>query len=162
MFNISIAKSGSILSVDWNAMPENAQRHIIEYGLKQKLNDAGASITKDEEPDEVKRLEQKLSVAETVLSALMRGDVTVRQARSGETLEQRKFILELSRTFKKLFKRGIDENENALALLAAKLGRTEQEIHAALEKKAALAAELHRKTLALKSENPEIDILSIL
>jgi len=89
MFKVEIAKSGKILEINWDEMPETAKNYIIAYGLKQKLNDASASITKDEVPDNDERLAQKVAMAENVLESLMAGDITTRQSAAGQTLEQR-------------------------------------------------------------------------
>ena len=76
-YKIKLAKAKTDLTVDFNAMPEIAQRYIIEYGLGQKLNDSGAHATVKELGEE-EAAAQALSSAESVLTALMAGNITQR------------------------------------------------------------------------------------
>lgn len=71
MTNYSIGinwKRGMVeqLEVDWDAMPDAAKTYIIQYGLKQTLNDAGASAETEE---------AKVTDAQKRLDSLMDGVV---------------------------------------------------------------------------------------
>jgi hypothetical protein len=44
MLNVKIAKADKVLSIDWDAMPENAQRHIIEYGQNLMMPEAARPL----------------------------------------------------------------------------------------------------------------------
>lgn len=158
MITIYISKSDSNLNVDWDNMPENAKAHIISYGLRQKLNDAGsAATTKELGKDEAGK--QALSMAENVLSALMAGNVTVRQASVSMTIEEREF----NKIVKALYKKAIGkpdtdfDHEEGLKQLAQKLGKSVDTLTAAIQLKAEANAEVVRKVQALKAES-DIDI----
>lgn len=158
MITIYISKADKTLPIDWDSMPENAQRHIIEYGLRQKLNDAGSSAT-TKELGEVQAGEQALAMAENVLSALMAGNVHVRRAASQMTLEERCFLKVLKALFKKAVGKPEDKTKEELITgLANKFGKGEEAIILALEAKAKDMAEVERKVAALKQDLPSIDI----
>lgn len=157
MFKVEIAKSGKILEINWDEMPDNAKNYIIAYGLKQKLNDASASITKDEVPDNDERLAQKVAMAENVLESLMAGDITTRQSAAGQTLEQREATKWLRAKYKELFKEKISEMEDSsndfLAnRIAIKLGVEREVFERKLEELSIKLAEKARKIAALKSD----------
>jgi hypothetical protein len=151
MLNVKIAKADKVLSIDWDAMPENAQRHIIEYGLRQKLNDAGSSATVKELGEQAGP--QALAMAEVVLEALMKGNVHVRQAAANLTLEERMFNKILKALVKKA---GLDEG-STIDALASKLGKPVESINKAIEAKAAKDAEVQRQINALKLDIPDIE-----
>lgn len=150
MFNIKVSKSDSVLKVDWDSMPENAKTHIIEYGLRQKLNDAGSQFKKDS--DNFAAL--ALGAAENVLDALMKGNVHVRQAAASMTLEEREFRKILKALLKKA---GLDP-EADISVLATKLGKDADIVTRAIEAKASSNAEVTRKVQALKAGSVEIEI----
>lgn len=155
MINVYVSKSDSLLSVDWDKMPENAKAHIIEYGLKQKLNDAGSSATvKNLGPNEAAK--QAKAAAENVLAALMRGDVTVRQAARQETLEEREF----NKVFKSLCKAnlGKDEDKWTLEALAEKLEKPVEALEEAINDVAAKKAVIRRREIEAKREAAAIQI----
>ena len=161
-FKIAIGKTGKIIEVNFDALPDNAKNFVIAYGLKQKLNDAGASITKDEEPDAGKRAEQKFSVAEIALQALLNGDISVRQSADGRTLEEREASKWLRAKYKELFKEKISEmpdssDEFLLPKIAGKLGIAPEVLEEKLETLAIKLAEKAREIAKLKSETT-IDI----
>ena len=154
MLTIYISKSDSTLSVDWDKMPENAQRHIIEYGLRQKLNDAGsAATTKELGKDEAGK--QALSMAENVLSALMEGKVTVRSAASSMTLEERAFAKVVRAFYKKLIGKPADDFDvdNAVEQIAKKAEKSLEDTRAALELKAQAEAKVMAEIAKIKAES---------
>ena len=58
MIHITIAKVSKAgfdgtIDIDWDALPDNVKTHIIEYGLRQSLNDrvAGEKVTDEESAD---------------------------------------------------------------------------------------------------------------
>lgn len=143
---INISKADKHLSIDWDAMPPIAQRHIIEYGLRQKLNDAGSQFKKGEEHCG----ENAFAAAEVTLSALMAGNVTTRVARGAKTLEEQFFTRHLRGLFTAL-KLGkiateIDVSDDTLLeKISAKTGKPASAIEAALQKQALISAEAKRK-----------------
>ncbi len=162
MFKVEIAK-GKVIEVNFDAMPQNAKDYIIAYGLKQKLNDAGASITKDEVPEAEERLAQKVAVAEVALKALLSGDITTRQGAAAQTLEEREASKWLKAKYKEIFKEKIgempDSSDDFLAKgIAEKLGISVEILWEKLEPLAAKLAEKQRAINALKSApEPEIE-----
>lgn len=146
MIIINISKAEKSLSVDWDAMPEAAQRHIIEYGLRQKLNDAGSQFKKGEE----NFADNAFGAAETVLAALMAGQVTVRQSKGSATLEQRFFTKHLRALFTtlKLGKIATEtdtSDDTLLAAIAEKTGKDAEVIRAVVQKQADASADAKRK-----------------
>lgn len=124
---IYISKADAFLEVDFDAMPENAKAFIIEYGLKQKLNDKGASATvKDLGPVEAGK--QAFAMAETSLEALMAGRISVRTAAQTISAEDR-ISLRVTRSLYKQFigaKPEDDVSRETLVEVIAK--KTEKEV----------------------------------
>lgn len=150
MTNILISKANQTLEVDWDAMPDNAKAFIIEYGLKQKLNDATSSIKKDEE----NAAALALAASENVLEALMKGNITVRSGKSSMTLEERCLQKAIRTVFKKFVGENLkqledDSNEALLEKLTKKLGKDEATILAACEKHAAVLVKIEQDKAAL-------------
>lgn len=48
VYNIAINKANEIVKVDFDSLPDNVKAHIIEYGIKQKLNDKHSQVKSDE------------------------------------------------------------------------------------------------------------------
>lgn len=71
-FNISLGSAGSI-EVDSDKFSPAVSAYVFEYGLKQMLNDAHASVTAAVEPDATKRAEAKLAMATKKLETLLSG-----------------------------------------------------------------------------------------
>ncbi len=69
IFTIYIKKANKSLDIDFDSLPPHVQAHIIEYGLKQKVNDCHAS---EDNPDTAWALVQALA------SRLQEGDITKR------------------------------------------------------------------------------------
>lgn len=156
MITIYISKADKNLPVDWDKMPEHAKVHIIEYGLRQKLNDAGSSATaKELGKDEAGK--QAFAMAEVVLDALMAGNTKVRQAASGMTLEERMYAKVLKAVYKKIFEKPL-EHDKGLEDLAKKLGKDEETLHQGILAKAKVEAETYLKIQALKSALPDIQL----
>lgn len=141
--NIIISKADKPLVVKWDEMPEAAQRHIIEYGLRQKLNDAGSQFKKGEENFAA----LAFGAAENVLAALMAGQVSVRQSRGTTTLEERFFTKHLRALYTtlKLGKVEDQENEALLDAVALKTGKDVETISAVIQKQADASADAKRK-----------------
>lgn len=156
MFNILIAKADKSLPVDWDAMPENAKRHLIEYGLRQKLNDAGSSAT-------VKALGQEeagaqaFAMAENVLEALMKGQIRVVVSASATDKALLKFAKALA-THLGLHLADSSDVSTLIEAIASHTGKPAEAITTALENKVKADLELKAKIAALKAETPTIDL----
>lgn len=72
-YSINVNKLNESVAVDFEALPDNAKQYVIEYGLKQIVNDSHSGI-KDKE--EVK------AVIERKLQALAEGNITIRRGGS--------------------------------------------------------------------------------
>lgn len=156
---VYISKADCTIDVNWDEMPENAKAFIIEYGLKQKLNDAGSSATvKDLGKD--KAGEQAKAMAEVVLASLMEGKVTVRQAAVTLTQEEREFNKLVKSYYKKLIGKPGDDFDYEVALeeIAIKLDKTLEDTQAAIQAKAKKAVEVAKAVAALKADLPTVDI----
>lgn len=153
MFNILISKADKPLAVDWDAMPEVAKRHIIEYGLRQKLNDAGSQFKKGE----AHCAENAFNAAESVLSALMDGRVRVVVAVDANDKALRKFALALAARVKA----GFDKEDSLDDLLLAIADKTDKEpdaIRAALQRKVDADNALKAEIAKLKAAAPTVDL----
>lgn len=154
--NIHIAKAGKTLSIDWNAMPPVAQQFIIEYGLRQKLNDAGSSAT-IKELGEVEAANQAFALAEKSLAALMEGDISVRVGAKSLTLEERAEQNVIRDWFKKICKRPVSkeehqDNRSLLAAMATTTGKSADKL------KLALAPKIAEEINYLRAKNQAIDL----
>ena len=61
--SVGIGKTGQSVVVKWDDLPELSKRHVLDYGIRQILNDARASAKTDDEAVSMveKRLENLLS-----------------------------------------------------------------------------------------------------
>lgn len=156
--NILIKKANKTLSIDWDAMPQNAKNFIIEYGLRQKLNDAGASATiKELGSDEAGK--QAFAYAENMLAALMSGSIAVRSAKAGLTLEERIYSRVLRAVFKQVTGKKIStevdvSNETLLEEISAKTGKPKEAIEKAIGKRVEAELVIERQ----KESIPDIDL----
>lgn len=145
MFTINISKAKNSLSVNWDAMPQNAKDYIIQYGLKQKLNDCYAtSVIGADNPAEV-----AMSEASKMLENLMAGNITLRSAASVQSLEDKVRTRIIRANFKKYVGRKVSEevaNDNAslIAAIATKTGKTIDFITTKLEERVVIEVELER------------------
>lgn len=148
---VYISKADQFIDVDWNAMPQNAKDFIIAYGLKQKLNDKGASATvKELGPKEAG--EQALAMAETIVSALMEGKVTVREAKASMSAEERITVRVARSLYKKFLGKKPDDlvtSEGLINAIALKLNKDVQDISIAIAKRveAELLIESQKKAI---------------
>lgn len=153
MFNILISKADKTLPIDWDAMPDVAKRHIIEYGLRQKLNDAGSQFKKGEE----NFAENALGAAENVLAALMEGRIRVVVAQGSNDKALRKFALALAAHVKAGFEND-DSLDDLLIAIADKTDKPTDRIRAALQKQVDAEAALKAQIAALKAAAPAVDL----
>ena len=159
MYSIYISKADKVLSVDFDSLPEVSKRFIIEYGLKQKLNDAGSSATvKDLGPNEAAK--QAFALAEASLQALTSGQISVRVAKPQESLEEREYKKLLRSMLKKAFpqeQEALMESGGVEALAA--LHKVESpRMEAALRTKAKANAEIEQKKRELSALASTIDL----
>ena len=153
MINVLISKAEKPIAVDWDAMPDVAKQHIIEYGLRQKLNDAGSQFKKGETDCAA----NALNAAEAVLSALMDGRVRVVVAVGANDKALRKFAIALA----KHVKAGFEENDSLDDLLQAIADKTDKEpvaIRAALQRKVDADNILKAEIAKLKAAAPSVDL----
>ena len=79
MTNITIAKTGQSIEIDFAALPANSQDFIINYGLRQILNDCHSSLTiKGWEGDKADFDKAVMEAVEEKFGAIMSGDLTIR------------------------------------------------------------------------------------
>jgi hypothetical protein len=79
MTSISINKIGVAVDVDFGALPEVSQQFIINYGLRQVLNDAHASIQLRDFPEGEGFKDAVENAVNTRLGALVSGDLTTKR-----------------------------------------------------------------------------------
>ena len=156
MITINISKADKPVSIDWDSLPKVSQQHIIEYGLRQKLNDAGSQFT-TKELGEAEAGKRALEVAENVIAALKAGNISQRQSKGSATLEQRMFAKVLRDLWKQVTKGKLTaeddtSNEALLETLSAKTGKDVETLTAAIESKANALAELERQAAAMTIE----------
>lgn len=155
--SIHIAKADKTLSVDWDNMPEAAQRHIIEYGLRQKLNDAGSSATVKELGKE-RAGADAFAMAEVSLQALMEGRLRVVSARSSG---DKALLKVLHALYKHVVKADADKSaeiDDLIEAISDKTGKPADAIRAAAQRKADEAQALAAQIAALKAAAPAIDL----
>ena len=87
MLNISIAKAGESVTVDFDALPEVSQKYIIEYGLRQSLNDATASLKRDDYETDDDFKAAALAVANKKLDGILSGELRQSAGRIGDPVE---------------------------------------------------------------------------
>lgn len=145
MFNINISKAKNTLAVDWDNMPQNAKDYIIQYGLKQKLNDCYATVVIGaENPADV-----AMEAAKAMLENLMAGNITLRTAAAVASLEDKVRARIIKANFKKYVgtspsKELKQDNESLIAAIATKTGKTVEFITTKLEERVAVEVELER------------------
>lgn len=145
MFTINISKAKNTLSVDWDSMPQNAKDYIIQYGLKQKLNDCYATVVIGaDNPAEV-----AMEAAKAMLENLMAGNITVRTAAAVASLEDKVRARIIKANFKKyvgipVAKELKQDNASLIAAIATKTGKTVEFITQKLEERVVIEVELER------------------
>lgn len=145
MFNINISKAKNTLAVDWDVMPQVAKDYIIQYGLKQKLNDCYATVVVGaDNPAEV-----AFSAASEMLANLMAGNITVRTAAAVATLEDKVRARIIKANFKKYVGKSLSkelnqDNASLIAAIATKTGKTIDFITSKLEERVVIEVELER------------------
>lgn len=77
---IFIAKADKSVTVDYDALPAVSQEYIINYGLRQVLNDAAASVAGDDKDVVAKTL----ALVNKRLDRILAGTVNIRES-SGRT-----------------------------------------------------------------------------
>lgn len=75
---VPIGKTETEREVDFDGLPENVQAYVIEYGLRQILNDAHSTVTEKAFPDPDERAEQVEALVDAKLKAMLAGDVSIR------------------------------------------------------------------------------------
>lgn len=118
---ISIGKTGHVIEAVFNELPIESQAYIVQYGLKQTLNDAGAAET-----DPAK----KIKAAEERWASIKAGTVGIRTVLSDIERATREIVTEFlvqTKRFKavdarKMVVADVDAacNEIARAMLATK------------------------------------------
>lgn len=83
MLKVSIGKTGHVIEVDFDALPEASKTYIIMYGLKQTLNDAGAAETESA---------KKIEAANERLASIKAGTVGIRTVLSDHERAVREVI----------------------------------------------------------------------
>lgn len=68
IFSAAIGKTGHKVEIDFESLPEQSQRYLIEYGLKQSMNDCRSG-----EPDAKKAID----LVERKLAALVSGSLRI-------------------------------------------------------------------------------------
>lgn len=101
MLTITIAKANTQLEVDFEALPEASRAYIINYGLTQCLNDAAASIPKDD----AKVGELTMAKVGKKMDALVSGTVRVAGVRVGDPIKARAIELAIDWTVRDAFKK---------------------------------------------------------
>lgn len=145
---INISKAEKSLTIDWETLPPVAQAHIIEYGLRQKLNDAGSQFKKGEDGT----AENAFAAAEAVLDALKKGLIRVNTSISaGE-----KALLAMAKVFMKKAGLAFDKEaslDDLLEALGEKLGREPEAIKTSLQRKVDAEAEVKAQIAAIKAKS---------
>lgn len=87
MHTITIAKAAKNVVVDFDALPDVSKAYIIEYGLRQSLNDATASLKRDEYKTDGEFQDAALAVAEKKLAGILSGELRQSVGRIGDPIE---------------------------------------------------------------------------
>lgn len=81
--SIRVAKLDRDFAIDFDALPANAQAFIIEYGLRQKLNDAISALNMEAEGAQADGVAKVTSVIE----ALQNGEIRLMGGREGDPIK---------------------------------------------------------------------------
>lgn len=77
---IAIKKANASVEVDDARLPENSRTHIFEYGLRQKLNDSIASLSREGSATTTKATsEEMMADVQGTLDRLYAGDLTAQR-----------------------------------------------------------------------------------
>ena len=87
MNTITIAKAGKSVEVDFDALPEVSRTYIVEYGLRQSLNDATASLKRDEYKSDAEFQDAAFAVANKKLDSILSGELRQSVGRIGDPVE---------------------------------------------------------------------------
>lgn len=156
---IALGEAGS-LTIDVARLAAHPQvvDYVFQYGLRQMLNDVHAGVTKKVEPDDLKRVEQKLALAQKKLASLMAGEVAQARIGGGDPVAR-----EMSRMAE-------SDLKDQLRRIGKKLGDIDKKVWAeVVAKQVAKGEETYRKAaeakLAIKAEvapTDELDIMAML
>lgn len=88
MTQVQIAKTGQSVEVDFKALPANSQEFIINYGLRQMLNDCHSALTvKGWEGTQEAFNEAVMKAVSDKLAAIASGDLSIRKAGKAEPVD---------------------------------------------------------------------------
>lgn len=83
-YSIQINKTNENLQIDFDSFPEHVKNHIIEYGLKQKLNDCHSDVTEVKFPDAVVRVHEVTKRVKGLLEGWTSGEIGKQRASGGK------------------------------------------------------------------------------
>ena len=87
MFNILIAKAATSVAVDYDNLPEVSKTYFLEYGMRQALNDATASLKlADFETPELFKA-AALAMVEKKLDGIQKGELRQSVGKIGDPIE---------------------------------------------------------------------------
>lgn len=122
-YNIRISKAGKSIEVDFDSLPQVSKDFIIQYGLKQKLNDKGAGETIKELGAE-EAGSRAWILANQIVDGFKEGKITVRNSVGKMTLEERCLQTIIRKVFKAVCKssleKEVDKSNEALLQRIAK------------------------------------------
>lgn len=81
--SIRVAKLDRDFTVDFDNLPENAQSFLIEYGIRQKLNDAISGLDMNKPNAEADGVEK----INAVIAALVAGEIRLMGGREGDPVK---------------------------------------------------------------------------
>lgn len=92
-FTIQISKAAQAVVIDFDAMPADVQAHIVEYGLRQKLNDrlSDMSAAKGHSPADM------MTEVNELIAAMMAGEVTMRAGRTADPVAKQAHTIGIDR-----------------------------------------------------------------
>lgn len=100
--SIDLKKIGQSLGIDFNAMPAESKLHVVEYGIRQILNDAMAQVkpaVKGGDLTDVQKGEA-LAFATKRLDNLMSGTLRASPVREGNPVRARAMELAMDKIIK--------------------------------------------------------------
>lgn len=153
MYSIAIAKAAKSVDVDFDNLPEVSQKYFLEYGMRQALNDATASLKRSECSSQTDFNAKALAMVQKRLDGILKGELRQTTGRIADPLEAEVMRLAVSTISNALLSKGEkladyttkDLRERAVQLLER--GENRQKFQAKAE-----------QILAIKAAEMNIDV----
>lgn len=84
---INIAKAGKSVEVNFDSLPAVSQTYFLEYGMRQSLNDATASLQRKDYSTDVAFQSAAMAMVQKRLDGILKGELRQSAGRIGDPVE---------------------------------------------------------------------------